>query len=58
MSNWIKCTTTDGIAAYVNLENATSIFESGPDQTVINFIGGTSIVAEGCPEEIIPRTDR
>ena len=58
MVTWVRCTTTDGLEAYVNLTNVTSILEAGPGQTVISFVGDSSIIVKETTDDILPRTQR
>ena len=58
MASWVKCTTTDGLQVYVNLTNVTSILETGPGQTVISFVGDSSIIVKETTDDILPRTQR
>jgi hypothetical protein len=58
MTTWVKCTTTDGAEAYVNLATITRILEAGPGRTVISFVGDGSLVVKEAPDDIIPRIYR
>lgn len=55
MSNWVKCTTTDGIAMRVNLDQVAMIRAYRSDR---GFSGSEIIFATGTPSPVIVNEDR
>jgi hypothetical protein len=61
MGTWIKCTNTNNMPVYINLDNAVTVMRDDTGQrisergTVIEFMGGEQvyIVVREQPEEII-----
>lgn len=55
MSSWVKCTTTDGLEAQVNLDQVALIRAYRSDR---GFSGSEIVFATGTPSPIIVNEDR
>jgi hypothetical protein len=55
MSSWVKCTTTDGLEARVNLDQVAMIRAYRSDR---GFSGSEIVFATGTPSPIIVKEDR
>jgi hypothetical protein len=55
MSNWVKCTTTDGIAMRVNLDQVAMIRAYRSDR---GFSGSEIVFATGTPSPVVVNEDR
>jgi hypothetical protein len=55
-TEWVECTTTDGLKTWIHLRNLTRI-EMGTDGvTLIRFTDGAYIRVKEAPQDILSRT--